>query len=251
MSPLLEVDHLTKAFGGLTAHASISFQVEKGDLLGVIGPNGAGKTTLFNCIAGAQRIDSGKIFFDGRDVTRLGAPDMARLGLARTFQVVVASGDLNVRENVMVGCFMRTPSRSRAGARADEILDRFDLRPLCLNLVSELPIAAQKRVAMATALGTDPRLLLLDEVAAGLNPNEIEEIIGTIRYVHAVLGITVMLIEHVMEMVMKVSDRIQVLDSGQKIAEGDPEAVIRDPNVIKAYLGEKYAREHALAPETP
>lgn len=250
MTPLLDVQGLTKSFGGLKANDAISFQMAQGELLGVIGPNGAGKTTLFNCIAGAQRIDSGKIFFDGRDVTRLKAFDIARMGLARTFQVYVASGDLNVRENVMVGCFMRTRSRSRARARADEILDHFDLRSVSHHLVSELPTAAQKRVAMATALGTAPRLLLLDEVAAGLNPSEVEEIIRTIRYIHAELGITVMLIEHVMEMVMKVSQRVLVLDAGRKIAEGDPQAVIKDPGVIKAYLGERYAREHARGPQT-
>jgi branched-chain amino acid transport system ATP-binding protein len=250
MTPLLDVQGLTKSFGGLKANDTISFQMAQGELLGVIGPNGAGKTTLFSCIAGAQRIDSGKIFFDGRDVTRLRAFDIARMGLARTFQVFVASGDLDVRENVMVGCFMRTRSRSRAAARADEILEHFDLRALSRHLVSELPTAAQKRVAMATALGTEPRLLLLDEVAAGLNPSEVEEIIRTIRYIHAELGITVMLIEHVMEMVMKVSQRVLVLDAGRKIAEGDPQAVIKDPSVIKAYLGERYAREHARGPQT-
>jgi branched-chain amino acid transport system ATP-binding protein len=246
VTPLLELQGMTKTFGGLTANDSISFDLEQGGLLGVIGPNGAGKTTLFNCIAGALRIDSGRIFFDGRDVTRLGAYRMARLGLARTFQVYVASGDLNVRENVMVGCFMKTRSRSRAGARADEILEYLNLHSLSHNMMSELPVAAQKRVAMATALGTAPRLLLLDEVAAGLNPSEIEEMIKTIRFIHSELGITIMLIEHVMEMVIKVSHRVMVLDYGRKIAEGDPEVVVKDPAVIKAYLGERFAREHVL-----
>ena len=140
---------------------------------------------------------------------------------------------------------MRMGSRSAAGARADEILDHFGLRPLSGYLVSELPIAAQKRVAMATALGTKPRLLLLDEVAAGLNPSEVEEMIRTIRYVHGELGVTVMLIEHVMEMVMKVSQRVVVLDYGLKIADGDPQSVIRSSDVIKAYLGERYAKQRA------
>jgi branched-chain amino acid transport system ATP-binding protein len=157
---------------------------------------------------------------------------------------MVASGDLNVLENIMVGCFMHTASRMKAKAEAQRILREIELSDLGGYLVSELPVAAQKRVAMATALGTKPRILLLDEVAAGLNPSEIEAITATIRRIHAELGVTVMLIEHVMEMVMNLSQRVVVLDYGQKIAEGDPRTVVKDPNVIKAYLGERYAKEH-------
>jgi branched-chain amino acid transport system ATP-binding protein len=242
---LLEVKDLTKRFGGLTANNAISFQVAEGELLGLIGPNGAGKTTLFNCIAGLHPIDAGTIRFSGMDITLLSSHEIARLGLARTFQIMVASGDLNVLENIMVGCFMHTASRMKAKAEAQRILKEMELSDLGGYLVSELPVAAQKRVAMATALGTRPRLLLLDEVAAGLNPSEIEAITATIRRVHSELGVTVMLIEHVMEMVMNLSQRVVVLDYGQKIAEGDPLLVVKDPNVIKAYLGERYAKEHA------
>ncbi|MFP4086329.1 MAG: ABC transporter ATP-binding protein [Desulfobacteraceae bacterium] len=240
---LLEVQHLTKNFGGLTANDNISFQMEKGELVGLIGPNGAGKTTLFNCISGLHPVTSGRIVFDGEDITPLKAHEVARRGLARTFQVYAAAGDLTVEENVMVGCFMRTASRSRARAHADQILRELNIRDLSDYMVSELPVAAQKRVTMATAIGSDPKLLLLDEVAAGLNPNEVEAIMASIRHVHDEMGITVMLIEHVMELVMKVTHRVIVLDYGRKIAEGDPESISTNPQVIKAYLGERYVKE--------
>ncbi len=240
---LLEVHNVTKDFGGLRANSDISFSMEKGELVGLIGPNGAGKTTLFNCISGLHRVTSGRIVFEGEDITDLKAYQVARRGLARTFQVYAASGDLNVAENVMVGCFMRTRSRSAAKKRADEILSFLKLQDVSDYLVSELPVAAQKRVTMATALGSDPRILLLDEVAAGLNPSEIEEILASIKHIHDDLGITVMLIEHVMELVMKVSDRVIVLDSGRKIAEGHPGQIAKDPAVIKAYLGERYVEQ--------
>jgi len=242
--PLLEIHHITKDFGGLRANDDISFSLEKEELVGLIGPNGAGKTTLFNCISGLYPLTSGQIFFDGEDITELKAHEVARRGMARTFQVYVASGDLTVKENVMVGCFMNTRSRFQAGDHAKEILKDLRLKDLSEYLVSELPVAAQKRVTMATALGTNPKLLLLDEVAAGLNPSEIEEIMITIKHIHHELGVTVVLIEHVMELVMKVSDRVVVLDSGQKISDGKPMTIAKDPRVIKAYLGERYVNEH-------
>ncbi len=242
---LLEVQELTKDFGGLRANNRISFRLEPGELVGLIGPNGAGKTTLFNCISGLHPLTGGRVIFDGRDISGLKAHQVARLGLARTFQVYAASGDLSVEENVMVGCFMRTRSRLRARERAREILQQLRLGELSGHMVSELTVAAQKRVTLATALGSAPRLLLLDEVAAGLNPAEIEDILAIITGVHHDLGVTVMLIEHVMELVMKVSHRVIVLDYGEKIADGDPGTIARDPRVVKAYLGERYVREHA------
>jgi branched-chain amino acid transport system ATP-binding protein len=188
-------------------------------------------------------ITSGKVFFNDEDITRLKSYEIARRGMARTFQVYAASGDLTVEENVMIGCFMRTRSRSQAKERAGEILKELRLKDRGRYLVSELPVASQKKVTMATALASRPKLILLDEVAAGLNTMEIDEIMTTIREIHKGKGITVMLIEHVMELVMKVSDRVIVLDYGEKIAEGVPQDIARQPRVIKAYLGERYVRE--------
>jgi branched-chain amino acid transport system ATP-binding protein len=242
---LLEVHNLTKYFGGLRANEDISFSMKEEELVGLIGPNGAGKTTLFNCIAGLHPVTSGKIIFNGHDITELKDYEVARLGLARTFQVYVASGDMTVVENIMVGCFMRTRSRLQAKARAEQIMKDFRLHDLSDYILSELPVASQKRVTIAAAVGTNPKMLLLDEVAAGLNPSEIEEIMATIRQIHHTMEITVMLIEHVMELVMNISDRIIVLDSGQKIADGDPVTIAKDSNVVKAYLGERYVQEHA------
>ena len=241
--PLLDVDRLTKMFGGLRANHEISFSVAEHELVGLIGPNGAGKTTLFNCLSGLHSITSGRVFFNGEEITSLNSYEIARRGMARTFQVYAASGDLTVQENVMVGCFMHTRSRSLAGKWAEEIMKEMRLKDLGRCLMSELPVAAQKRVTMATALASRPRLLLLDEVAAGLNTLEIEDMLSTIKHIHEEKGITVMLIEHVMELVMKVSHRVIVLDYGEKIAEGPPQDIARDARVIQAYLGERYVRE--------
>jgi branched-chain amino acid transport system ATP-binding protein len=237
---LLKVQDLGMSFGGLRANWDISFQVAEGDMVGLIGPNGAGKSTLFNCLAGLYNPTAGRIFFRDQDVTGLKPYDMARLGLARTFQVYVATGDLNVLENVMVGSFLKTSSRLKAKAKAEGLMEKMNLAHLANERLANLPVAAQKRVAMATALAIDPVLLLLDEVAAGLNPTEIEQMMEVIRWVHQDLGVTVILIEHVMELVMNLSQRVMVLDCGQLVAEGVPSDIVQRPEVIKAYLGERY-----------
>ncbi len=243
MTPILQVQGVTKYFGGLCANNHITFSVEKGELLGLIGPNGAGKSTLFNCIAGVHPVTEGRIFFDGREITHLKPHQIARLGLARTFQIFVASGDLSVLENIMVGSFLRTRSRKKALKQAEEILDFMELGPHREQWVSELPVAAQKRVAMATALATQPKMLLLDEVAAGLDPTEIDQTMDLIRKIHYDRQVTVVLIEHVMELVMNLSHRVIVLESGAIIAEGKPETIKQNPDVIKAYLGERYVAQ--------
>ncbi|MBI4964573.1 MAG: ABC transporter ATP-binding protein [Desulfomonile tiedjei] len=241
---LLKVENLGMMFGGLHANRDISFEVAEGELVGLIGPNGAGKSTLFNCMAGLYEPTSGTIYFKDQDVTGFKPYQMARLGLARTFQVYVATGDLSVLENVMVGSFLRTRSRLEAKAKAESLMEKMDLVDLSQARLANLPVAAQKRVVMATALATDPALLLLDEVAAGLNPSEIEQMMEVIRWVRADLNITVILIEHVMELVMNLSHRVLVLDTGRLIAEGEPKEIVRRPEVIKAYLGERYVAEH-------
>ena len=244
MPTLLQLDQVSKSYGALQAADQLVLSVEEGEALAVIGPNGAGKTTLFNCIAGKYPVTSGRIVFDGEDITALRAHEVARRGLARTFQVYTAAGDLTVRENVMVGCFMRTASRRKAREKADAILTDMNLADTAALFVSELPVAAQKKVTMATALGTRPKVLLLDEVAAGLNPGEIEEIMASIRHINKQMGIAVILIEHVMELVMRTSERLIVLDSGRMIAEGLPDEIAGNEQVIKAYLGERYVQEH-------
>ena len=244
---LLEVSKISKVFGGLTANQDISFSLEQHEVLGLIGPNGAGKTTLFNCLAGHFPVSSGRIIFDGQDITALNAFQVARRGLARTFQIFQASGDLTVVENVMVGAFLRTSSRRKARAAAEAWLDYLEIAEAGDSMLSELPVARQKRVAMATALATLPKLLLLDEVAAGLNRAEIEGMVTLLKRLHQEKGIALLLTEHVLEMVMALSHRVIVLESGRKIAEGQPQAVVKDPEVIRAYLGDHFVKREAGA----
>jgi branched-chain amino acid transport system ATP-binding protein len=239
----LKVQDVTKDFGGLRANHKISFSVQEGEIVGLIGPNGAGKTTLFNCIAGYFPVTAGQVFFEGKDITPLKDFQIARLGLARTFQVYGASGDLNVLENIMIGAFLKTASRKKALEQSLDVMAFMGIEAQAKDLMTEIPVAAQKRVTLATALATQPKMILLDEVAAGLNPSEIEELIALLERINQEKKVTLLLTEHVMELVMRLSKRVVVLESGQKIAEGDPQEVIQNEEVIKAYLGESFLKK--------
>ena len=240
MSVILEVKGLCKHFGGVEANSEVSFRLDRGEIVGLIGPNGAGKTTLFNCIAGFHKPDSGQVLFDGQDITGQPPYRTNRLGIARTFQTTVSGGDLSVREEVMTGAFCRVSDRHQAAGMAEEIVEYLGLGPVGDKRIYELPVAMQKRVGLGRALATRPRLLMLDEVAAGLTASEIDQFMSLIRRVKAAQGLTVFVIEHVMALVMEISQRVLVLDGGIKICEGPPEEVVKNEEVIKAYLGVKY-----------
>jgi len=239
---LLEVKNLHKEFGGVLANADISFELKAGEIVGLIGPNGAGKTTLFNCIAGYYKPTSGKVFFDGMDITGWPAHRVAKVGIARTFQVMKIMPTLTVEENIMIGAFCRTGDRQVARREAQKILELVDLMQEAKAYPPELPIAIQKRIELARALATRPKLLMLDEVAAGLNPLETKEIIQTLQKIKKERDLTLLLTEHVMEFVMTISERVIVMAAGRKIAEGVPVEVAKEKKVIEAYLGEKYAK---------
>jgi len=238
----LEVRNLTKDFGGIVANNDVSFSLEEGEIVGLIGPNGAGKTTLFNCIVGYYRPDGGRVIFRGRDITGWKPFQTAREGIGRTFQLMRAAGELTALEHVMVGAFLHQEDRVEAEREAREVLAFMGLEGVADLYLTELPLAIQKQVGLARALAIKPVLLMLDEVASGLNPTETEEMVKLLKRIHREKGITLFLIEHVMEVVMPISERVIVLDGGMKIAEGPPEEIAHDEKVIKAYLGEKYAR---------
>ena len=236
-APLLEVQGLTKRFGGLVANEDVSFALAAGEILGLIGPNGAGKTTLFNSLAGFFAPTSGIIRFDGAPIAGLPPERIAARGIARTFQIVRIFRSMTVAENVMVGAMLRTKAVAAAHRVALETLSFARLDRRADDPASQLTVAEQKRLEVARALATGPKLLLLDEVMAGLTPSEVQDAVELVRRIRA-RGIACVIVEHVMEGIMPLADRILVLDNGRKIAEGPPDAVARDPAVITAYLGE-------------
>lgn len=244
--PVLKVDGVTIRFGGLTALAGVDFAVDQGQIFGLIGPNGAGKTTLMNVISGVYRPDEGELRFDGDRIDGLPPHKIAQRGIARTFQVMRPFVGLTVRENVAIGARFGQPGKSMsmhaAMQKADEVLEWMDLGHLARSAVTKLTTAERKKLELARALAMDPKLLLLDEVMAGLNLREIGEAMSLVRRVNE-QGVTVMLIEHVMKAVMGLCDRILVLHHGAPIAAGPPESVANDEAVIKAYLGERYAEQ--------
>ncbi|HEX8042682.1 ABC transporter ATP-binding protein [Candidatus Deferrimicrobium sp.] len=239
----LSVGGVTKRFGGLSANDDISFDVARGEIVGLIGPNGAGKSTLFSCIAGYYPVTSGTIDFNGNRISGLPPETICRKGIARTFQIVHVFKEMSVLENVMVGAFLSTSSRREAMAHSQAVLDRVALSGKADSFARSLTVSEQKRVQLARALATRPKLLLLDEVMAGLTPQETAEAAGLVRSFRED-GITMVIVEHVMEVVMPISDRVVVLDYGKKIAEGAPEEIVRNELVIKAYLGEKRGAKH-------
>jgi len=251
-TPLLSVRDVTVRFGGIVALDGVSFDVATGQVCGLIGPNGAGKTTLFNCLSRLYAYQSGDILFEGRSITDLPTHRIAALGMGRTFQNLAMFRRLPVRDNIMVGAHSRSSSgfvanalrlprvgveEKRLRARADEIMEYLALTPFAQRLAGDLPFGTQKRVELGRALACDPKLLLLDEPAAGLNHEELGDLGRLIVDIRSRLGITVLLVEHHMSLVMQVSDHIVALNFGRRIAEGTPAQIQRHPDVIAAYLG--------------
>ncbi|MGL4496254.1 MAG: ABC transporter ATP-binding protein [Beijerinckiaceae bacterium] len=235
-APLLHCHGLTRRFGGLVAAQGVTLRVPMGGIIGLIGPNGAGKTTVFTLISGFLTPDEGRVELEGRDITRLAAHERARLGIARTFQIVKPFAGLSVRENIAVGAHLREQRRDAALSHADAVAQKLGLRDMADKPAGALTVAGRKRLELARALATQPRLLLLDEVLAGLNPSEIRDIVPVIRAIRA-SGVTILMVEHVMQAVMELCDHVYVLAQGRIIAEGAPAAVARDQAVIEAYLG--------------
>jgi branched-chain amino acid transport system ATP-binding protein len=241
MAPLLSVEAATKRFGGLLANKEISLAIEPGEIVGLIGPNGAGKTTLFNCITGYMHPDEGRIAFDGADITHARPERICGLGVARTWQVVRAFGRMTALDNVICGALERTNRVAEARARAADLLDFTELGGRKHVAAANLTLADKKRLEIARALATRPRLLLLDEAMSGLTPRETAAAVQLVRRIHEELGVTICVVEHVMEVVMPLSHRVVVLDYGVKIADGRPHDIVRDELVISAYLGARRA----------
>jgi branched-chain amino acid transport system ATP-binding protein len=239
MEPMLTVERVTKRFRGLVAVNDVSFAVEAGGIVALIGPNGAGKTTLFNVIAGVYSPDEGEVKFEGRSIAGLPPERVCRAGLARTFQIVRPFLALSVEENVLVGALRAERHMAGARARAAEVLERLALWPKRRHPASALTLPERKCLELARALATGAPLLLLDETMAGLRPTEVDRMVAILRSLNEESGITILVIEHVMRAVMTLARRIVVLHHGEKIADGAPAAVVREPAVLKSYLGEE------------
>jgi branched-chain amino acid transport system ATP-binding protein len=238
MTALLSLDRLSKRFRGLVAVDGVSFSVPEGAIFAVIGPNGAGKTTLFNMIAGAIPPNSGTVSFAGEDITGLAPDAVCRRGIARTFQLVRPFPALSLEDNVIVGALLRRSDVGAARVHAHELLRRFDLFDRRHDPASSLTLPDRKRLEVMRALATEPKLLLLDEVVAGLRPTEVDRLVTVLRELNRDSGLTILLIEHVMRAVMALASRVLVLDHGTAIAEGEPGEVVRDPAVVQSYLGQ-------------
>ncbi len=236
---LLEVAHVTKSFRGLTAVDDVSFTVEEGSILGIIGPNGAGKTTLFNVVAGAIAPDDGTVHLGGRDVTRLAPHRVSRAGMARTFQLMRPFGSVSVLENVAVAAMAAGTSRHDANRVAADVVERVGIAQWRDVQSSSLPTAGLKRLELARALAGKPRVLLLDEVLAGLVPSERTPVMELLEHLRSEEGVTLVFVEHIMAAVMRLSDSVLVLDQGRVLTSGSPHEVTKDPRVIEAYLGEE------------
>jgi branched-chain amino acid transport system ATP-binding protein len=245
---LLEARALTKAFGSFKAVDAASVTLERGDILGLIGPNGAGKSTFFNCLTGDLQITSGKVLFDGHDITSMTPEGRARLGLARTFQVPQTFEGMSVLENVMIGAFLRTSHRAEAETKARAVLQRVGLSQLAEAPARSLGTPGRKRLEIARALATEPKILLLDEAMAGLTQSEVKLAIDLVRDIHR-SGITLVIVEHIMEVIMSLATRVVVFHQGREIARGSPREVTSNPVVVEAYLGKRAAK--AAAGHTP
>lgn len=238
---LLEISDVTMKFGSLIANRNITFNVEEGSIVGLIGPNGAGKTTLFNCISGYYTATTGKIVFDGKEITTLAANEIARLGAVRTFQVVHPLKEMSVLDNTLIGAFLRTSNLHKASAISMKCLEACHLGDMAARKAGTLTIGQKKRLEMARALATQPKMLMLDEAMAGLTSTEVKASVELIKSIRD-QGVTLLVVEHIMEAIMPVADKVVVLDGGEKIAEGPPKEIVKQENVVTAYLGEKFAK---------
>ena len=236
---LLEAKNVSKAFGNFRAVAGADLDVDQGEIIGLIGPNGAGKSTFFNCLAGDTVPTTGRIVFNGADLTRAPPEAHARAGIGRTFQVPTTFEDMSVLHNVMVGAFLRHPHRNDARDQARRIVELTGLRPD--QAARSLGTPGRKRLEIARVLATEPRLLLLDESLAGLTPSEVQDAIALVRRIHET-GISIVIVEHIMEVIMTLTKRVLVFNQGHVIASGTPDEVVREEAVIEAYLGRRHRR---------